>query len=209
MSTIKEKSEEEQVVHSKALTGAVAGGSAIAVTILLIVISVGVCRLRRTGPFNDKSVQKPLQLVNKPQNEETKTDQDVNRKQQVNHSYGIINDEMGNHNVNINETGNISISYARVKKIHEVEDTYMESVDGEYDHFNLTDRRREEPNQNTYDSNVGIPSCEDPTYDTTSSSRKSDSENVYNHSFSNKISESDYNQTVSVMTEANVYDKAC
>lgn len=157
--------------------------------------------LRRIGPFNDKS-----DLKKTPCNNETNTDKDMKRKQENNHTYGIVNDEIGIHSMDTNKEGH-NICYAQVNKNRNIEDTYIESVDGEYDHFNLTDRRRTETDQNTYDSNIGIRSCDDPTYDTTSSSRQLDPENVYNHSCSNIITESDYDQSFSVMTETSLYDK--
>ncbi|CAC5422665.1 unnamed protein product [Mytilus coruscus] len=203
MSTITVETEEELKVHYNAFTGAVAGGTVTAITVLLIVTSLVVCKLRGIGPFNDK-----CNFTRKPYNDETKTDIEVNTKQQINHTYGIVNDEIRIHTVDTNKPGNTNMCYAQVNRNRNVEDTYIESVDGEYDHFNLTDRRREETIQNTYDSNIGIRSCEDQTYDTTSRSRKLNSENVYDHSFSNMISESDYNQSVSVMTETSMYDKA-
>ncbi|CAC5394566.1 unnamed protein product [Mytilus coruscus] len=151
---------------SSAGSGAIAGGCVSPITFLIVTLVV-ICRLRRIGPF----IEKKNDLTKTPYNNETNTDQEIKRKQEINHTYGIVNDEIGIHSMDTNKVGQ-TICYAQVNKNRNIEDTYIESVDGEYDHFNLQDRRRKETNQNTYDSNIGIRSCDDPTYDTTSSSRK-------------------------------------
>lgn len=109
--------------------------------------------------------------------------------------------------------------YSKVNKtrklspgIQETDDNYSEFSEGEYDRLNIFNRRIIDKDSNMYDSNVGIRNFKDPTYDTTLHASRFEGEDVYDHSFPNVNTDSNYDCSSSLahtnMKENDVYDKS-
>ncbi|CAC5412680.1 unnamed protein product [Mytilus coruscus] len=123
------------------------------------------------------------------------------------------------HVIKPHKTENMNVLYSEVNKtrklspgIRETDDNYSKFTEGEYDRLNNFDRRILEKDSNMYDSNVGIRNYQDPMYDTTLHASRFESEDVYDHSFTNVNTDSNYDCSSSVaqthMKENDVYDKS-
>lgn len=155
---------------------------------------------RRVGCFrNNPSAETANVLFTKSVNDE-KTSVEVQTQQHVNQGYGLVYQTK-------EKTNTTNDSYAHVQKVKRTEDTYAESTNGEYDHLHNIDGRKPNTSENTYDSNAGVRNRHDPTYDTAISSTRADTDNTYDHSFSNIKDFSEYDVSdLSMQTDRTTYD---
>lgn len=105
--------------------------------------------------------------------------------------------------------------YSEVNKTNnkqETDDNCSEFSEGEYDRLNNFNRRILKKDSNMYDSNIGIRNFKDPMYDTTLHASRFEGEDVYDHSFLNVNTDSNYDCSSSLahtnMTENDVYNKS-
>ncbi|CAC5420808.1 unnamed protein product [Mytilus coruscus] len=184
--------------------GFIVVGSVGAVIVLLIGVTVILCKVRRIGLFKSNASAKTTNVVFSVNGEETSLE--VQTQQHVNKGIGLVYQAKEKSN----KTNN---SYAQVQKVKRMEDSYTENKNGEYDHLHNIGGRKPKAGENTYDSNVGVRNRNDPTYDTATSSSGLDMDNTYDHSFSNMKSYSEYDVSDSCMeidrTNYDVYDQAC
>ncbi|CAG2239197.1 unnamed protein product [Mytilus edulis] len=160
--------------------GAIVGGSVGVVIVLLIGVTVTLCKLRRVGIFKNNN---PMKSTNVSFTKSLRGE--ATSQQHVNLCYGLV---YQGKEINI-KTNN---AYAQVQKVKRVEDTYIESSNGEYDHLHKISRRIPTAGEHTYDSNAGVRNRNDPTYDTATVSTEEDMDNTYDHSFSNMKTYSEY-----------------
>ncbi|XP_071143997.1 uncharacterized protein [Mytilus edulis] len=186
--------------------GVLAGGSVSAAIVLLVIISVIVCKVRRIGIFKRNNSANTTTVVFTKSVNDDKTKLRQQTQQQFNQSYGLVNQ--------ITEKNNkTNDSYAQVQKVEHLENTYAESSNGEYDHLHNIGRRLPKASENSYDSNAGVRNRNDPTYDTVKSSTRVETDNTYDHSFTNTKTYSDYDVSDPSMlidrTNQDVYDHTC
>ncbi|XP_052086099.1 uncharacterized protein LOC127723493 [Mytilus californianus] len=193
-------------VATDANYGVIVGGSVGAVIVLLIGVTVILCKVRRIGLFKSSASAKTTNVVFTKSVDGEETNNEAQTQQHLNQGYGLVFQA----SEKSNKTNN---SYAQVQKVKRIEDTYTESSNEEYDHLHNIGGRIPKAGENTYDSNAGFQNCNDPTYATASSSTRVDMDNTYDHSFTNMKTSSEYDVSDSCIqidrTNFDVYDQAC
>ncbi|CAC5412559.1 unnamed protein product [Mytilus coruscus] len=182
--------------------GVIVGGSVGAVIVLLIVVTVILCKLRRVGFFKNNTSTETTNVVFTQSVNDEETSVEVKTQQHVNQGYGLVNQAKEKDNN----------FYAQVQKVKHMEDTYTESSNGEYDHLHSIAGRKPYASENTYDSNAGVRNRYDPTYDSATSSTRVDMDNTYDHSTTNMKTYSEYDVSDTSMqiarTNYDPYDQA-
>ncbi|XP_076082512.1 uncharacterized protein LOC143053604 [Mytilus galloprovincialis] len=185
--------------------GAIVGGFIVVVLVLMTGVTVFLCKIRRVGVFkNIDSTTSTNVAFTKSSGKNTSLE--VHTQQHDNQGYGLAYQGTEN-GIKTNN------AYAQVQKVKRVEDTYIASSNGEYDHLHTIDGRRPKAGENTYDSNERVRNLNDPTYDTATSSTGVDMDTTYDHSFPNMKTYSEYDVSGSGLhidrTDHDVYDQAC
>ncbi|VDH93679.1 Hypothetical predicted protein, partial [Mytilus galloprovincialis] len=197
--TVKSTYHTDEATHSN--YGAIVGGSVGVVIILLLGVTVTLCKLRRVGIFKnmDSTTSTNVSFAKSLSGEATS-------QQHVNQSYGLVY-QGKEKNIKTNN------AYAQVQKVKRVEDTYIESSNREYDHLHNIGGRKPNAGENTYDNSAGFRNLNDPTYDTATSSSRVNMDNTYDHSCTNMKTHSEYDVSDSSMqidrTNYDAYDQAC
>ncbi|XP_076083545.1 uncharacterized protein LOC143054424 [Mytilus galloprovincialis] len=177
--------------------GAVIGGSIGAVIVLLIVVSVVMCKIRRIGLFKSSKSANTTTVV---------FTLGLQTQQQFNESNGLVYQTKEKKNER-------NDAYAQVQSVKHMDDIYTESLNGEYDHLHNIGGRKLNGSENTYNSNAGVRNQNDPTYDTATSSTGVDMDTTYDHSFSKMKDYSEYDVSDSSIqiarTNYDAYDQAC
>ncbi|CAC5422664.1 unnamed protein product [Mytilus coruscus] len=202
--SVRNKNNEDEETASN--QGALIGGSVGAVIVLLIAVSVIVCKIRRIGLFKSNNSANTKTVIFTKSVYDDKTNLRFQTQQQVNKKYGLVNQVTEK----INKTND---SYTQVQKVKRMEDTYTECTNEEYDHLHNIGGRKPKVCEKTYDSNAGVRNHNDPTYDTATSSTGVDMDNTYDHSFSNMKAYSEYDVSDSRMqidrTNYDVSEQGC
>ncbi|CAC5412687.1 unnamed protein product [Mytilus coruscus] len=188
--------------------GAIIGGSVGVIFVLLIGVTVILCKIRQIGLFKHDTSAKTTNVVFTKSVNGEETNFEVQTQLHVNQGYGLVY-QTKEKNSKTND------SYTQVQKVKSMEDTYTERANGEYDHLHNFGGRKPKAGENTYDSNAGVRNPNDPTYDTATSFTGPgvDMYNTYDHSFTNMKTYSDYDVSDSRMqidrTNYDVHDQAC
>lgn len=161
---------------------------------------------RRIGLFKSNNSTNTTTVTFTKSEYDNKTNLGIQTQQQFNQSYGLVNQFTEKNNKTHN-------SYSQVQKFKSTEDMYAESTNGEYDHLHNIDGRKPNAIENAYDSNAGVRNHIDPTYDTAKSSTRVDTDNTYDHSFTNTKTHAEYDVSDPSMlidrTNNDIYDQTC
>ncbi|VDI71934.1 Hypothetical predicted protein, partial [Mytilus galloprovincialis] len=200
------------------IIGTVVGGFTVVVGVSILLV---VCKVRSSGLFSKKKDHSVIEFSKETcersdQSTPMKMQPHVENKrngpeiQKTKDTYAqVIKPHQTEHNMlysEVNKTRKLSPG------IQETNDDYSEFSEGEYDRLNNFDRRILNKDSNMYDSNVGIRNFKDPMYDTTLHASRLEGEDVYDHSFTNLNTDSNYDCSSSLaltsMKENDVYDKS-
>ncbi|XP_076084329.1 uncharacterized protein LOC143055070 [Mytilus galloprovincialis] len=185
--------------RSDVIIGTVVGGLTVIVGVSILLL---ICKIRSLGIFSKKT-DHSIAEFSKESGE--RSDQSIpKKKQQIveNKRSGLEIQKTKDIYAEVKKTKkteNIKTLYSEVNKIRtlssdirKTDDNYIELPEGEYDRLNNFDIRLLEKDSNMYDSNVGIRNVQDPMYDTTLHASRLESEDVYDHSFPNVNTDSNY-----------------
>ncbi|CAC5422683.1 unnamed protein product [Mytilus coruscus] len=180
-------------------TGPVIGGIAGAITILAVLS----CGFFKTTNTDKRGVQFTTAVNEHSQNPAVRTSGTASS----NESYGIASINSINTYAVVNKIKKME------SKLQESDETYTETLDGEYDRLNAVSKRRTDSKKNLYDSHAGIRNENDPTYDSSNiGGRNLQFDNdVYDHTDTVSTEGSDYGYSLILKSETrnekDVYDK--